>query len=78
VVMTIGVIGIGDMGAAIATSLLRNRCDLVVSDLRATEVSKFVFPGGAGSEIRWKHWPMNATSPSLSRCRRQAGHQRGW
>jgi len=43
--MTIGVIGIGDMGGAIATSLLRNRCDLVVSDLRAAEVQKFVSQG---------------------------------
>src|ERR1700688_3924877 len=43
--MTIGVIRIGDMGGAIATSLLRNRCDLVVSDLRAAEVEKFVSQG---------------------------------
>jgi 3-hydroxyisobutyrate dehydrogenase-like beta-hydroxyacid dehydrogenase len=49
--MTIGVIGIGDMGGAIATSLLRNRCDLVVSDLRAAEIEKFVSQGAraAGS-----------------------------
>jgi 3-hydroxyisobutyrate dehydrogenase-like beta-hydroxyacid dehydrogenase len=49
--MTIGMIGMGDMGGAIATSLLRNRCDLVVSDLRATEVEKFVLQGAraAGS-----------------------------
>src|SRR5260370_26752006 len=43
--MTIGVIGIGDMGGAIATSLLRNRCDLVVSDLREAEVQTFVSQG---------------------------------
>src|SRR5258708_9740586 len=43
--MTIGMIGIGDMGGAIATSLLRNRCDLVVCDLRAAEVEKFVSQG---------------------------------
>src|SRR6201987_3112664 len=43
--MAIGLIGIGDMGGAIAPSLLRNRCALVVSDLRAAEVEKFVSQG---------------------------------
>jgi 3-hydroxyisobutyrate dehydrogenase-like beta-hydroxyacid dehydrogenase len=43
--ITIGMIGIGDMGGAIATSLLRNGCDLVVSDLRAAEVAKLVSQG---------------------------------
>ena len=43
--MTLGMIGIGDMGGAIATSLLRNRCDLLVFDLRAAEVEKWVSRG---------------------------------
>jgi 3-hydroxyisobutyrate dehydrogenase-like beta-hydroxyacid dehydrogenase len=43
--MTVGMIGLGDMGAAIAVSLLRNGVDLMACDLRAEAVEKLVAQG---------------------------------
>ena len=43
--ITLGVIGLGDMGAAIATSLVRNGYDLVVFDLRPVAMEKLVALG---------------------------------
>ena len=43
--ITLGMIGIGDMGAAIATSIVRNGFDLVVADRRAEAVQKMVAQG---------------------------------
>jgi 3-hydroxyisobutyrate dehydrogenase-like beta-hydroxyacid dehydrogenase len=43
--LTVGMVGLGDMGAAIAVSLLRNGVDLVAYDLRAEAVEKLVSQG---------------------------------
>ena len=43
--LTLGMIGLGDMGAAIAVSLLRNGVDMVACDLRAEAVEKLVAQG---------------------------------
>ena len=43
--MSVGMIGLGDMGTGIATSLLRNGVDLAVCDLRAEAVERLVARG---------------------------------
>ncbi len=43
--MTVGMIGLGDMGAAIAASLLRNGFDVLACDLRAEAVEALVSQG---------------------------------
>jgi 3-hydroxyisobutyrate dehydrogenase len=48
---TLGIIGLGDMGAAIASTILRNGYDVLACDLRAEAVEKLVSQGAraAGS-----------------------------
>lgn len=49
--ITLGIIGLGDMGAAIATSIVRNRYNVLAFDLRKEAVEKLVSQGAraAGS-----------------------------
>ena len=59
-VSRVSVVGLGVMGHAIATRLLRMRGDLVVHDLRRHVASDLV-EAGAESAAPQKRWPSVAT-----------------
>lgn len=47
--LTVGMIGLGDMGAAIATSIIRSDLPVVVYDLRQEAIDSLVAKGAAGA-----------------------------
>ena len=58
--LKVGFIGLGNVGAKLAGSLLRNGVDLIVRDLHRNIAQPFL-DGGAGWPIARVKWPGRST-----------------